>query len=264
MELKDRLAVISGASSGIGAATAQAMAAAGARVVLLARTEERLAAVAETIQRHGGRAAVFAVDLSDLVAATTTAERILQEVGQPDILFNNAGAGRWLAVEETTPAQAQEMVTVPYLAAFALTRAFIPAMLDRQCGIIVNITSPAGYTPFPGTVAYSTARWAMRGFSEALRADLQQTGVKVIHMVAGLVDSGYFDHNPGSIQRLPSAARLVPTLQSEQVAAAVVQAIQRESREVIIPLNLRLLMFAQQHFPRLIQALVNRTGWRRQ
>ena len=116
MKIQNSLALITGASGGIGAATARELAAAGAKVILLARTQSKLDAVADEIRTGGGVAHVYPCDLGDADAVNATAERIKAEVGVPDILINNAGAGRWLAVEETDPAEAVSMMSTPYFA----------------------------------------------------------------------------------------------------------------------------------------------------
>lgn len=263
MKLEGRLAVVTGASSGIGAATAHQLAQRGVRVALLARTPSDLEKVADDIRRASGQAHPFPVDLSDGDAAEHVAHLITAELGTPDILINCAGAGRWLFVEETTPAEARQMMAAPYLAAFFITRAFLPAMLKRNHGVIVNINSPAARMPWPGATAYAAARWALFGFTEALRADLYGTNVRVTSVVLGKVNSPYFTHNPGAEERIPGVGRLIPVLTSEQAAAVVVRALERNQREVWSPFLLWLFALAHHVWPGLVETTVNRTGWRR-
>jgi short-subunit dehydrogenase len=263
MNVDGRLAVITGGSSGIGAATAQALARRGARVALLARTQADLENVADDIRRAGGQACAYPVDLGDAEAAEQTARGITAEMGLPDILINSAGAGRWLFAEETTPAEARQMMAAPYFAAFFITRAFLPEMLKRNSGVIVTINSPAARIPWPGATAYVAARWALYGFTEALRADLSGTGLRVTSVVLGKVNSPYFIHNAGVEERIPGLGRIIPVLSPEQAAAVVVRAIERNQREAWSPLLLRLFAVTHHFFPWLMEALVNRTGWRR-
>lgn len=263
MQIEGRIALITGASFGIGAATARAMARAGARVVLLARTESALEQVAGAIRAAGGTAWAYPVDLADPEAVERVAAAIRAEVGVPDLIINNAGAGRWLAIEETSPAEAMSMMAVPYFAAFYVTRAFLPAMLARRSGRIVNVNSPASLVAWPGAVAYTAARWALRGFTEALRADLRGTGVSVSAVVPGKVSSTYFAHNPGVEQRFPGLARLLPTLSPEQMAARIVQGVRRDERAIIAPRALKLLYLAHAVAPGPIRWLTVATGWRR-
>ena len=255
--------LITGASSGIGAATALALAGKGNRIVLLARSQDRLAQVASGVRALGAEAHVYPVDLSDTARTVETACRIQEEVGTPDILFHNAGAGRYLSLEETEPDEAIQMMHVPYFAAFTLTHTFLPAMLARNSGQIINITSPAGYVSFPGAAAYSVARWAMRGFAETLWAELYGTNVIATLLVAGRVTSDYFTHNPDSLEHLPKINKYFPTLTPEQVAGALVQAVVHRRRFVAIPLMIRLALMGDRIFPGLLRALVFRSGWRR-
>lgn len=263
MDLEGANVVITGASSGIGAATARAMAAKGATVLLLARDADRLAAVAEGIDAHGGTAAVYPVDLTDGEAVEATATAIREEVGVPDVLVNNAGLGQWKSIEETAPAEAAAMMEVPYLAAFRITRAFIDGMLERGRGHVVNVTSAASYVPWPGATAYISARWAVRGFSEALAADLRGTGIGVSLVAATTVESPYWDHNPGSRERLPGIARIYGTLTPDAVAAAIVKAVEDERAEVLVPFLFRVSVYANRLVPGLFRWVTGKTGWKR-
>jgi short-subunit dehydrogenase len=262
MQIDGRTVLITGASSGIGAATARAMARKGARVILLARTQNALESVAAEITASGGKAHAYPVDLADAQAVDQTAKAISAEVGTPDILINNAGAGRWLFVEETSPEEMVSMMAVPYFAAFYITRAFLPDMLKRNSGHIVIITSPASRIAWPGATAYSVARWAMRGFSEALRADLRGTKLRVTLFTSGKVSSAYFENNPGSEERIPGISGLVPTITPEQAAAAIVRGIEHNKREIVVPLMLKLFYLQHNVVPRFIEWLVGVTGWK--
>lgn len=264
MHINNRVVLITGASSGIGAATARAMARRGGCVLLLARNRSGLEQVASEIRAFGGTARTYPVDLSDANAVEQVASTIAGDTGSPDIVVNNAGAGRWLFLEETSPADAVQMMAVPYFAAFYVTRAVLPSMLRRGRGHIVNITSVAAYFAWPGATAYTAARWAMRGFTEALRADLRGTGVSVTLVAAGEVSSPYFEHNPGARERLPKIARFYPTLSPEQVADAIVRSVERNKREVIIPWMHRLTVLQHKLFPWLVEWLLVSSGWKRE
>jgi hypothetical protein len=126
--------------------------------------------------------------------------------------------------------------------------------------LVVNVNSPAAQIPWPGAVGYTSARWAMRGFDAALRADLRQSGIGVTHLVAGKVSSEYWLHNPGSEEQMPAVARLIPTWKPEQVAEAICGAVERERREVVVPLMLRVFYWSERFMPRFTEWLVWRTG----
>ena len=156
--MASKLVVITGASSGIGTALAKRYGRAGAHVLLLARNAGRLEAVAGAIRQGGGSATAYAIDLADAKTIEETSAKIAREVGTPDVLINNAGAGRFLPVSKTTAEDAAAMIEVPYLAAFNLTRAFLPLMLARRSGAIACVTSPASYLAWPNAAAYIAAR----------------------------------------------------------------------------------------------------------
>ena len=263
MIVKDKLVLVTGASSGIGAATAKAMAKAGGRVVLLARSKELLEQVAAEISSAGGKAWVYPVDLADAEAVAAVAKQITEELGTPDIIVNNAGSGRWLFVDETTPAQAVQMMAVPYFAAFNVTHAFLPAILKRNSGHFVFISSVGSRFVWPGATAYIAARWAVRGFSEALRADLDGTGIGVTLYESGVVTSHYWEHNPGSRERVPKMGKLVPEVTPEQAANAIVDGVERNKRHVVIPFMMRLTLWNHALFPWAVQWLMTKTGYRR-
>jgi uncharacterized protein len=260
MRIEGTVAVITGASFGIGAATAKAMAREGALVILLARTQTALDAVVAGI---GARAHAYAVDLTDPDAVGQVAHTILQRYGAPDIVVNNAGAGRWLSVDETSPEEAVAIMQAPYFAAFFVTHAFLPHMLRRGSGRFVNIGSPATRLIWPGATAYIAARWAFQGFTEALRADLRGTGVGVSSVLPGTVQTTYFTHNPGVKERIPWITSIGGVLTPEQVANAIVVAIRREKREVVFPLTLRMLSLGHAMFPRIGEWVGCATGWKR-
>jgi len=263
MIVKDRLVLVTGASSGIGAATAKAMARAGGRVALIARSKELLDRVAAEIGSAGGDARVYPVDLADAEAVSAVAKRITEEMGTPDIIVNNAGSGKWLFVDETTPAQAAQMMAVPYFAAFNVTHAFLPAILKRNSGHFVFISSVGSRFVWPGATAYIAARWAMRGFSEALRADLNGTGIGVTLYESGVVTSDYWKNNPGSRERVPKMGKLVPEVTPEQAADAIVDSVLRNRRHVVIPFMMKLTCWNHALFPWAVQWLMTRTGYRR-
>ena len=263
MIIKGSLVLVTGASSGMGAAIAKAMAKVGGRLVLLARRKETLDKVAADISSAGGKARTYPVDLADADAVVAVASRIAQELGTPDIIVNNAGAGRWLFVDETSPAEAVEMMAVPYFAAFNVTHAFLPAMLKRNSGHIVNISSVGSRFVWPGATAYLAARWAVRGFTEALRADLDGTGIGVTLYESGVVKSPYWEHNPGSRERVPKMGNLVPELTPEQVGNAIVRGVERNKRLIVIPFLMKLTYWQHAVFPRVVQWLMTKTGYRR-
>jgi short-subunit dehydrogenase len=257
MKLSGSLCVVSGASSGIGAAAARKLAAEGARVVLVARTEAKLREVAEGLD-----AVVVPADLADPSDARSAGERILA-LGVPDLVVHSAGAGRWLAVDETPYDEAITMIGAPYLSAFLLTRALLPAMLARGSGVILAVNSPASRAVWPGATGYAASRHALRAFCDGLRADVRGTGLSVAEVVLGEVSSPYFDTNEGARERLPRIARLLPVLTPDEAADVVLDAARREPAVLVRPRLLGALVLLNQHAPGLVRVALEATGWRR-
>ena len=255
-----RLVLITGASSGIGEAAAKRYGASGAHVLLLARDAGRLDAVAGAIRRTGGTATPYQLDLSDASAVAETSARIKREAGTPDILINNAGAGRWLPLVETKAEEALRMIEVPYLAAFNLTRAFLPEMLVRRSGAIACVTSPASYLVWPNASAYIAARHALLGFTEALRADVRGKGIDITLVVFGTVETPYWKHNPGSREHVPkSNPILAPILSAEEAAEAIFRGVDGRKRRVVKPASLRALFLLNALAPRLVARQLRRS-----
>jgi uncharacterized protein len=251
--------LITGASSGIGEATAKLYAAKGADVILFARNTARLETVANTIRKGGGTATAYAADLSDPAATAEAAARIEREVGIPDILINNAGAGRWLSLLDTTPEDARAMMAVPYFAAFDLTHAFVPGMIARGSGGIVFISSPASFIAWPKASAYIAARRAVTGFVDSLRSELKGKGIKVTLVILGTVETPYWEHNPGSRENMPEVdPRFVPVLTPEQAAKAIVAGAEAGASRVVKPAIYRALFVLNALFPRLVASQLRR------
>lgn len=257
MDLMNRTVLITGASSGIGAATARALSLRGATVLLVARREPELQELAGSLP---GRAAVFPCDVGDPDAVATMADRVTAAHGTPDVIVNNAGAGRWLWIEETDPQEFLQMVAVPFHAAFFVTRAFIEPMLERRSGWVVNVNSPISEWAWPGAVGYGAARWGLRGFDECLAADLRGTGIGVTAVVAGRVDSDYFTVNEGALERLPWVDRFFRRLMPDDVAMMICRGLVDERRRVVEPAEIRLVNAAARLAPGVVSWVAGTTG----
>lgn len=234
-----RLAVITGASSGVGAATARALARNGTRVVLVARSAEALRDLAAEI---GPTAFAHPCDAADPDAVADLAETVLAQHGVPDAVFNCAGAGQWKTLTDTAPQEVIEMLNAPALAALLVSRAFLPALLAEGRGVLIHVNSPACIAPWPSSVGYATARFALRGFHEALAQDLVGTGVHSCHVIFGQIRSEYFDNNPGTLEKMPAVAKWMPTLSPEDCAHHLMRHARSPRHDAIHPWPLRVLL----------------------
>jgi short-subunit dehydrogenase len=259
---KNPIAVVTGASSGIGAATAKALAREGWRVVLVARRAERLEELAASIAEAGGEARAEALDAADGTAVMALAERIRTEWGVPSLLVNSAGAGTWRFLEETSVGEVVEMMGAPYLAAANTCRAFMEDMLAARKGLFIHVGSPASVVPWPGATAYIGSRWALRGLHEALYQDLRGTGVHSSLVYFGEVSSEYFEANPGTHEHIPRLAAPIPVSTPERCAEVLLGVVRRPRRVVFYPFALRLMAWCAAIAPAPTRWLAARTGRR--
>lgn len=264
MSGQQQVVVVTGASSGIGAATARLLGARGWTVVLVARRAERLAEVAVDIEAVGGRALVEPLDAADGTAVDAMAARVLEKAGTPDAIVNSAGAGVWRWMEDTSHDDLAAMLGAPFLGAWNVTHAFMPALLARRRGVVVHVGSPASVAPWPGATGYTTSRWALRGLHEALRQDLSGTGVASCHVLFGEVSSEYFDANPDTHEHIPRVGRLIPTITPERAARVIARTIDRPRPQVFDPPMLAAMQAANRLSPRLVALVARRTGRRRE
>jgi short-subunit dehydrogenase len=258
------IAVITGASSGIGAATARSLARSGWRVVLVARRADRLVSFAASITDAGGRAMVEAHDAADGAAVDAMADRVRSTWGPPALVVNSAGAGIWRFLEETSAAEIDSMIGAPYLAAAHTSRAFLGDMISAGRGHLIHVGSPASIIPWPGATAYSASRWALRGLHEALRQDLRGTGVASSLVTFGEVSSEYFAVNQGSHEYIPSIASLIPVTTPERCAEVILDLVAHPRPLVLYPFALQLIAWTAAVAPAPTRWLIARTGRRHQ
>ncbi len=229
-EISGRTAVITGASSGIGEATARTLAAAGARVALIARRSERIEALAQEL---GGTAIAITADVTDRASLEQAATRVRDELGGADILVNNAGQ---MLLSPFGPDYAQEtrrMVEINLLGAMTTTEVFLDQLRDGG-GDLVNISSVAGRTAGKGSSVYNATKWGLNGWSDALRQELLPD-VRVIVVEPGAVDTELTDHitHPRSQEGARAMYDEVEALTSQDIADVIAFAVGRPGRVAI-------------------------------
>ena len=214
--LAGRLALVTGASRGIGAAVARTLAGAGARVVRVARS------LADTAS---GPFRDLPCDLTDAVQVERLAERVLDVEGTPAVVVNNAGGFLLRPLDATTPADFEAQLAVNLTGSFLIARAFLPPMRAAGGGVFVSIGSVADHTGFPENAAYAASKYGLRGLHETLAAEYQGTGVRLTLVSPGATDTAIWD--PFTPERRPGFPPRGTMLRPEDVADAVLFATTR-------------------------------------
>jgi short-subunit dehydrogenase len=254
-ELAGRVVVITGASSGIGAATAVECGRSGMRVVLAARRAERLGAVAADVKAAGGAARVVPTDVGDEAAVRALVAGAVDAWGRLDVLVNNAGVGILATVEQTTPEEFERIVRINYLGAVHGVLAALPHMRRQGAGHIVNVASVVGKRASPFRAAYVASKFALVGFSEALRMELLGSGIHVTCVCPIGTATEFHAVEPN---RLGVPGRGGPIQTAERVARGIVRALRRPRAEVHPYPPARLLFLANAVAPGLVDRLLLR------
>lgn len=229
-DFKGQRVLVTGASSGIGAAVAEDLAGHGAVLGLCARREDRLRETLDRCIESSPESRMWVCDLADPRAAHDLARSVSAEFGGVDILINNAGIPKRRHVTKLDMTTVEEVMNINYFAPVRLTFAFLPGMLERGHGRIVNISSVAATLSSPGESAYDASKAALSVFSEAMAIDLWDTGIKVHVVYPGVVDTELFS--------LPDNDPIIPGVDPVPVSeavAAVVGAIENDERQVYVP-----------------------------
>jgi NADP-dependent 3-hydroxy acid dehydrogenase YdfG len=224
------VAVVTGASSGIGEATVRSLAAAGAAVVAGARRKERLHGLVEEVTRDGGKAIAVECDLTDEQQAHALVNRAIEEFGRIDILVNNAGVMLLSKVEKGLSDEWRQMFDVNVLGLLYATDAAVEAMKGQGSGHIVNVSSVAGRKTRPTGGVYSGTKFAVNAISEAMRQELLEDGIRITIVEPGAVATELTEHITDEEVREGLKQRNIEPLQSEDVANAIAYAVSQPQR----------------------------------
>lgn len=257
MDLRDRVVIVTGASEGIGQALARLFAAQGAKLVLAARSEEKLKALAKSLGEE--RTLVVPTDVTQFEQVDRLVARAAEHFGGIDILVNNAGLGLYGSVEETKWADLRWLWEVNFFGAVRATQAALPYLRQRR-GAVVNISSVAGKLSVPFMGAYCATKFALNALSNSLRMELAGTGVRVVVICPGRVQTQFHSSAFRESQDLPGVfdERTGGGISSEQVARATLRALRRGKREVILPWKLRLAVGFRTLAPALADGILRR------
>jgi clavulanate-9-aldehyde reducatase len=229
MDLSGRVIAITGATSGIGEATAVMAARAGAAVSLAGRREDRLRAVAERIEGEGGRALVVPTDVAVEESARAFVQQSYEHLGRLDVLVNNAGVMLLGAVTGADTNEWRQMIDVNCLGLLYCTHAALPVMGEQGGGHIVNISSVAGRRSFLGSAVYNMTKWGVVGFTEALRQEALHAGIRVSVIEPGFVDTELQGHNAPKDYVMQATEKMREqigkVLEADDIAAAILYVV---------------------------------------
>ena len=234
MDLTGSLAVVTGATEGIGRATAFALGRAGARVAICARTEDNVRATTRDLETDGIDAIGIPCDVSDPAGVDAFAAFVTRERGVPQVLVNNAGIGRFRPLVELSLDDWDETMGVNVRSLYLVTRAFLRGMLDAGTGTIVNIASLAGRNGVEGGTAYCASKHAVLGFSKSLMLEVRKHGLRVVAICPGSVATPFTAKQRGRMPHNPDRV-----LSADDVAHAVLAALTVSDRAMISELDIR-------------------------
>jgi short-subunit dehydrogenase len=231
MIFKDKTVIITGASTGIGAAAARKFAEAGANLMLVARSKKNLEIVARDL-RDKSNVEIFAMDVSDIESCNDLLKKTEFEFGRIDVLVNNAGYHARGLVADVQAEDLGRIIDVNLRAPIILTRLALPYLQKARGGAIINVASIAGRTPVPGSASYSASKFGLRVFTFALAEELRGTSIKVAAISPGPVDTGFIMAN---IDGTPAMTFSQSMSTAEEVAQGILDLCGNKQRELAMP-----------------------------
>jgi short-subunit dehydrogenase len=252
--LRNATVVVTGASSGIGRAAALEFARRGANLVLAARRAPQLDEVAAACRALGVRCETVVSD----VTRREDCERLIAAAGEVDVLVNNAGFAIFDAIESARPDDLESMMQTNYFGAVSCTQAVLPQMLARRRGTIVNVASIAGIMGYARMGGYCATKFALIGFSEALRDEVLGRGVRIALVCPGTVETEFFEKAERG--KMPGASRLILAIKPQRVARAIADAAEDGRYRRILPIGATAFLRMKEAFPRFAHLLMRRVS----
>ena len=255
MNFKDKVVLITGASSGIGRASAIQFAKKGASVILVARNKEKLVQADRDLKKFNVSTLVCECDISNKTQVKKMSRIVLEKYESVDILVNNAGFAIYGSVSNLTIEEIESQMATNYFGMVYCIKNFLPLMIKKKSGHVVNVASVAGSFGLPGIASYCASKFAMLGFSEGLKHELKGTGVGITVVSPIMVRTSFFDHS--SFENMPKYS---PTsLSAETVANAILKASHSPRLEIIVPSVVRVAIWMKNTFPYLINPILGST-----
>ena len=252
MKFKNKIVLITGASSGIGEAAAIEFAKNGASLILVGRRKEKLTEVEKKLSKYNTQLLVCPCDVSKKSEVKEMCKTVLEKFDRIDILVNNAGFGIYGKILDLDIDEIESQMATNYFGMVYCIKNFLPKMLEQKSGHIVNVASVAASFGLPGIASYCASKFAMLGFSEGLQHELKDSGVRVTVVSPIMVKTNFFDHPSfDSMSKNPSTA-----ISSESVAKAILKAANSSRLEIIVPSIIRGAIWAKHTFPYLINPII--------
>lgn len=252
MKFKDKIVLITGASSGIGEAAAIEFAKHGSNVILVGRRKEKLVEVEKKLSKYNISSLVCPCDVSKKSEVKDMCKVVLEKFGKIDILVNNAGFAIYGKVSDLDIDEIESQMATNYFGMVYCIKNFLPKMLEQKSGHIVNVASVAASFGLPGIASYCASKFAMLGFSEGLQHELKGSGVRVTVVSPIMVKTNFFDHSSfDSMPKNPSTA-----ISSQSVAKAILKASNSSRLEIIVPSVIRGAIWVKHTFPYLINPII--------
>ena len=253
MDFENKAVVITGASSGIGEASAIKFAKMGANVVLVARRKEKLLEVEKKLSKYTGTNIICQCDVSNKIQVDQMSKKVLDQFGKIDVLVNNAGFVIYGKVNELSTQEIVAQMETNYFGMIHCTKAFLPQMLEQRFGHFVNVASVGASFGVPGIASYCATKYAMLGFSEGLHHELEGTGVGLTVVSPIMVRTPLFDHPP--FENFSKFSTGI-SLSSETVAKAIIKASNSSKLEIVVPSVARAGIWFKQTFPYFINPII--------
>ncbi len=255
-DLKAKRAILTGASGGIGRATAAALTTAGVRLVLASRNAAALNDQADSLKKTGKDVIAIPTDVTKAEDRLRLIESAVKAFGGLDLLINNAGVGSWGHFSSSTPEIMRMVMEVNFFGPIELTRLAMPHLMKGNRPAVVNVTSMCGRKGMPAWPEYSASKFALVGMSEAWRAEFGRFDVDVITIVPGMTDSGFQNNWLRTAGK--ASLKFEEGMKPEDVASGIARAIEKNRGEVILGSEARRLLRFNRYFPRLTNWLIAR------
>lgn len=247
--------ILTGASSGIGSALAAELVRDGAKLLVVARRQDRLLELLKSLVNQPGRIEILAGDVTDTQVQQAAVEQAVAAFGGLDLLINNAGIGAMGRFDEATPERLRQVMDVNFFAAAELTRLALPHLKQGNRPMVVNVSSVLGHRGVPGCVEYCASKFALEGFSQGLRAELAPLGIDLLVVSPARTKTEFFDR---AIDANSTPWPLIRGMSSEAVARRTVRAIRRGQHHKIISIGGKALVWVNRLVPGIVDRVLAR------